>query len=178
MRTTFASALLTLLFAASAVAAPVADVDADRVLEKRQHYVTVTVHHPHVAIETHTVHYKHTVTQYVQPPSPAYTPPAPADNSGTSGHSGGSGHKHTNNNAPDTSNTDTSSSDSSYSGSSDSSAPNSDAQTMLDAHNQYRVLHSAPPLTWSDTLASYAESHASNCVFDHTGGMFPFHLKV
>ena len=179
MRTTFVSALATLLFAASAVAAPVADVEADNALEKREHFVTVTVHHPHVSVETYTVHHKHTITHYVQPPPPAYTPPAPEDNSGNSGNPKGSGHnnKHNNNN-PGTSNTDSSSSDSSYSGSSGSGAPDSDAQTMLDAHNKYRALHSAPSLTWNENLASYAESHASNCVFDHTGGIFPFHLKV
>lgn len=43
---------------------------------------------------------------------------------------------------------------------------------MLDAHNTYRAQNQAGPLTWSTTLASYAQEHASGCVFEHTGGPY------
>jgi len=57
-------------------------------------------------------------------------------------------------------------------------APSSDAQEALDAHNQYRALHSAPALSWSDDLASYAASHAAGCVFQHTGGPYGENLAA
>ena len=66
--------------------------------------------------------------------------------------------------------THSSTSSSSSLSSGDSSGLDSDEQSVLDSHNKYRALHSAPPLTWSSDLASYALSHASGCVFDHTGG--------
>lgn len=34
-------------------------------------------------------------------------------------------------------------------------------------HNVHRVNHSAPALSWSDSLASYAAEAASRCVFEH-----------
>jgi len=71
--------------------------------------------------------------------------------------------------APTTTQSSNSNSNSGSSSSSDSSDPIS--QSVLDAHNQYRSQHSAPALTWDDTLASYAQSHASSCVFQHTGGI-------
>jgi hypothetical protein len=62
------------------------------------------------------------------------------------------------------------------SSSSGSGAPNADAQAALDSHNKYRALHQVGALTWDDTLASYAASHASGCVFEHTGGRITSHV--
>lgn len=53
-------------------------------------------------------------------------------------------------------------------GSSDSSTLSSFAQTMLNMHNADRAKHSAPPLTWSPTLASAAASWAAKCKWQHT----------
>src|SRR5271154_592358 len=134
---TFTSAALAILFAFTAVAAPVADDDV--ALEKRQHYkheVVVNGGHNYV-VTTTTVKPHHTVTAFsaVDPTDIPEIPTYASDSSSSS-----------------------------------NSAPNSDAQTMLDAHNNYRSLHGAPPLSWNDDLASYAQSHASSCVFEHTGG--------
>lgn len=173
MRTTFVSALAALLFAASVIAAPAADAEVDHALEKRQHWVTVTVHRPNVNVATQTVKYLHTVTQYVQatpqaPPPPPPPPAAPqADSYQSSSGNSGSG-----SDSSDDSSDDSSSSSSSSDSSADSSAPDADAQTVLDSHNQYRSLHSAPDLTWSASLASYAASNAASCVFAHTDGTF------
>lgn len=46
-------------------------------------------------------------------------------------------------------------------------------QGILDSHNNHRANHSAPDLTWSDSLASIAQQIASSCVYAHdtqTGG--------
>jgi len=51
-------------------------------------------------------------------------------------------------------------------------------QGVVDMHNQYRSSHSAPALVWDDTLASYAQSHASGCVFQHTGGPYGENLAA
>ncbi|KII93493.1 hypothetical protein PLICRDRAFT_35714 [Plicaturopsis crispa FD-325 SS-3] len=40
----------------------------------------------------------------------------------------------------------------------------------LNAHNSFRALHGASPLTWSDELASAAQSWANGCKFQHSGG--------
>jgi uncharacterized protein YkwD len=39
--------------------------------------------------------------------------------------------------------------------------------TVLYQHNIHRANHSAPDLTWDDTLAGYAENTARGCVFQH-----------
>ena len=49
---------------------------------------------------------------------------------------------------------------------------------MLDTHNQYRAMNQAGPLTWSTTLAAYAQQHASGCVFEHTGGPYGENLAA
>ena len=49
---------------------------------------------------------------------------------------------------------------------------------VLAAHNQYRSKHSAGALTWDDTLASYAQQHASSCAFQHTGGPYGENLAA
>ncbi|KAH9899635.1 CAP domain-containing protein [Cubamyces lactineus] len=40
----------------------------------------------------------------------------------------------------------------------------------LDLHNIVRNLVNAPPLTWSDDLASKARSYAARCELKHSGG--------
>ncbi|KAH7345340.1 CAP domain-containing protein [Rhizoctonia solani] len=40
----------------------------------------------------------------------------------------------------------------------------------LESHNSARAAHGAKPLTWSDELATAAQSWANNCVFEHSGG--------
>ncbi|KAI0322086.1 CAP domain-containing protein, partial [Amylostereum chailletii] len=45
-----------------------------------------------------------------------------------------------------------------------------DEAAYLAAHNTFRALHGANPLSWSDNLASKAQEWANNCVFQHSGG--------
>jgi len=40
----------------------------------------------------------------------------------------------------------------------------------LAGHNNFRALHGASPLTWNGDLAAAANSWASRCVFQHSGG--------
>ena len=58
------------------------------------------------------------------------------------------------------------------------SAPSSADQPSLAAHNAARAQYGASPLTWSDTLAAYAQQHASSCVFAHTGGPYGENLAM
>ncbi|CAN6667964.1 protein Pry1p [Trichomonascus vanleenenianus] len=48
------------------------------------------------------------------------------------------------------------------------------AKTCVDVHNADRAQHSAQPLAWNDTLASYAQNYLNNqnCVFAHSGGPY------
>lgn len=48
----------------------------------------------------------------------------------------------------------------------------SDEQSVLDAHNQYRAQHGASALTWNPKLASYAASYADSCSFGHSYGNY------
>ncbi|MDI1493312.1 MAG: hypothetical protein OHK93_005100 [Ramalina farinacea] len=43
---------------------------------------------------------------------------------------------------------------------------------VLNSTNTYRKQHDASPLTWNDTLASFADSHVQPCKFAHTGGPY------
>src|SRR5271170_1994604 len=164
--------------------------------EKRQNVVTITVAgprggHTHTFTRTRTHHHTHTgsdnagytpAADYAPAPAPAPAPdpapappPAPAPAPAPKGHkssNGGSSSSYT----PDTSSSDTS--DSSSDSSSDSGAPDADAQTMLDSHNTFRAQNQAGPLTWSSTLADYAQQHASGCVFEHTGGPYGENLAA
>jgi len=45
--------------------------------------------------------------------------------------------------------------------------PASDQQ-WLDAHNNYRVTHGVPPVTWSFTIAASAQAWANTCPEDHS----------
>ncbi|KAI0335691.1 PR-1-like protein [Cubamyces sp. BRFM 1775] len=45
-----------------------------------------------------------------------------------------------------------------------------DDQAYLDLHNIVRELFHAPPLTWSDDLASKAQSYAARCELKHSDG--------
>jgi len=38
----------------------------------------------------------------------------------------------------------------------------------LAAHNHWRRVHQAPPLSWDPALQHYAENHADHCVFKHS----------
>ena len=40
----------------------------------------------------------------------------------------------------------------------------------LAAHNSFRAQHGADALTWNGDLAAAADSWASRCVFEHSGG--------
>ncbi|KAI0660773.1 CAP domain-containing protein [Cubamyces menziesii] len=51
-----------------------------------------------------------------------------------------------------------------------SSSPITDDQAYLDLHNIVRNLVNAPPLTWSDDLASKAQSYAARCKLKHSDG--------
>ncbi|CAM0143082.1 hypothetical protein VKS41_006158 [Umbelopsis sp. WA50703] len=53
-----------------------------------------------------------------------------------------------------------------------SGVSSSDEQAILDAHNAYRKLHSAPALKWNPTLAKYAQNWSNGCVFKHSGGQY------
>ena len=44
--------------------------------------------------------------------------------------------------------------------------------SILESSNTFRKQHNASPLLWNNTLASYAASHASDCVFQHTNGPY------
>lgn len=46
------------------------------------------------------------------------------------------------------------------------------AQQAVDAHNAARKTHSAPDVTYDDTLAAYAENWGKGCVFEHSGGKY------
>jgi uncharacterized protein YkwD len=39
----------------------------------------------------------------------------------------------------------------------------------LAAHNSYRKLHGAPPVVWSEKVASSAQAHAETCPSGHSG---------
>jgi len=157
MRTsTILSALA--LFAVSTIAAPVADAEAEpaALIEKRA-IVTVTVHrHHHGAFATKTVHHKQTFTSFssshrthhVVPETPELTPELPPVD------------------------------DSSVSSQPSDSNLDSTAQSILDEHNKFRAMHGVSPLTWNSDLASFAESHASSCVFEHTNSAFGENLAA
>lgn len=54
-----------------------------------------------------------------------------------------------------------------------SQASGSDLESqVLRTTNSYRSQHGAAPLTWNDTLADYANSHVSSCIFQHTHGPY------
>jgi hypothetical protein len=40
-----------------------------------------------------------------------------------------------------------------------------DYRAVLNLHNALRARHQAPPLTWDDGLAAYAQSYADKCIF-------------
>jgi pathogenesis-related protein 1 len=48
----------------------------------------------------------------------------------------------------------------------------------LNGHNNYRALHGANALTWSDDLANTAKNWASGCVFKHSGGIYGENLAA
>ncbi len=49
---------------------------------------------------------------------------------------------------------------------------------VLNSVNVFRKQHNASPLSWNDTLASYAANHVSGCVFQHTKGPYGENLAA
>lgn len=58
------------------------------------------------------------------------------------------------------------------------SSSNALANSVLNSTNIFRMQHNASPLSWNDTLASYAASHTSGCVFQHTKGPYGENLAA
>ena len=64
-------------------------------------------------------------------------------------------------------------------GSADSYTSNNDfTSAVLNSTNMFRKQHDASPLSWNETLAEYAASHASGCVFAHTHGPYGENLAA
>lgn len=59
-------------------------------------------------------------------------------------------------------------------------APTDDSfkSQVLTAHNNYRAIHSAPPLVWNDTTAAFAQTVSSPCIFKHSGGPYGENLAA
>ena len=53
-----------------------------------------------------------------------------------------------------------------------------DASAALQAHNDARSRHGAAPLSWSASLASYAQSWSDHCVFQHSNGPYGENLAM
>lgn len=64
------------------------------------------------------------------------------------------------------------------SGSNDSPVSDSDIKEYLNAHNSFRALHNAGPLTWDNELALKAQEWANRCVMEHSGGDFGENLAA
>jgi len=59
-----------------------------------------------------------------------------------------------------------------------SSGATGDQAKYLDLHNQLRAKHGANPVTWDSTLADYANTYASKCVFEHSSGPYGENLAA
>ncbi|KAF9898269.1 hypothetical protein EC991_000376, partial [Linnemannia zychae] len=46
----------------------------------------------------------------------------------------------------------------------------SEIQSVLDTHNNYRALHGAAPLTWNPDAADFGQNHLEPCRFEHSRG--------
>ena len=62
-------------------------------------------------------------------------------------------------------------------------APQGVAEQFVAAHNRMRAKHCAGPLTWSSTLAAYAQKwadalKAKGCAFGHSGGQYGENLAA
>lgn len=47
-----------------------------------------------------------------------------------------------------------------------------EVQQWLAAHNQYRVLHQAPPVSWSADIAASAQAYADTCPSGHSASAY------
>jgi uncharacterized protein YkwD len=47
---------------------------------------------------------------------------------------------------------------------------------VVNQHNDYRSIHSAPAISWDADLASYAQALASSCVYEHNTFVSQFPL--
>lgn len=50
--------------------------------------------------------------------------------------------------------------------------------TILNTTNTYRTQHSAPSLTWNETIARFSARHASKCNLKHSGGPYGENLAI
>ncbi|WWC65972.1 uncharacterized protein I303_108594 [Kwoniella dejecticola CBS 10117] len=62
--------------------------------------------------------------------------------------------------------------------SSSGSTGDADADLLVQLHNDFRAQYGAGPVTWSNTLADYAKSHATACNMEHTGGPYGENLAA
>ncbi|WWC73563.1 uncharacterized protein I206_107535 [Kwoniella pini CBS 10737] len=62
--------------------------------------------------------------------------------------------------------------------SSSGSTSGADAELLVKLHNDFRAQYGAGPITWSDTLANYAKSHATACNMKHTNGPYGENLAA
>ncbi|OBZ91733.1 Repressed by EFG1 protein 1 [Choanephora cucurbitarum] len=53
-----------------------------------------------------------------------------------------------------------------------------DIATILNAHNMLRLRHSSPPLSWNNTLATFAEQWINKCQWAHSGGPYGENLAL
>ncbi|KAF9108272.1 hypothetical protein BGX29_002002 [Mortierella sp. GBA35] len=47
-----------------------------------------------------------------------------------------------------------------------------EVQSVVGAHNCYRSLHDAPPVTWNWDVANYGDNWIQACEFRHSGGPY------
>jgi uncharacterized protein YkwD len=59
-----------------------------------------------------------------------------------------------------------------------STSDQSDIDQYLSAHNAFRAKHGANPLTWNNTLASYAQKWVDACNFEHSDGPYGENLAA
>lgn len=52
-----------------------------------------------------------------------------------------------------------------------------DPQEVLAVHNHFREIHGSPPLTWDNSLATYALQWSKECILKHSGvSLASFHI--
>ncbi|KAI8084975.1 CAP domain-containing protein [Halteromyces radiatus] len=53
-----------------------------------------------------------------------------------------------------------------------------DINSIVNTHNKFRKIHSAPALKWDKKLAQYAQNWSNKCVFQHSGGPYGENLAM
>jgi uncharacterized protein YkwD len=56
--------------------------------------------------------------------------------------------------------------------------PTADARAIVEQHNARRAKHCAPPLAWSNEVATVAQAWADRCVFQHSQGKYGENLAM